>query len=358
MKIAILGCGKMGEYISRKLKKSLYVDEIICQDVREERVKELQEKGYNATSDLDKILDDPQIPLVFVTSSNDAHKMLTISALNKGKAVMCEKPMANTLADAEAMVAAAEKNNGWLQIGFELRYSHLYVQIKEWIEAGLLGDVINVSCNYIASARKKDSWRNKKESCGCLFGEKLSHYVDLPRWWINDKVEEVFTVCAPNAIPYYETRDNYHATYKFSNGAVSHITFMMSPASHFDGDPLQNVLDQQEGDGHELRFIISGTKGAAETDVFRRAVKRWEYKDDVECMKSVLVEQHTWDAENDNRYFHNTADQACDIVRRVAEGLAPKTPASDALETMELCFAAEQSADLNKVIKLSDFKQK
>jgi len=43
-----------------------------------------------------------------------------------------------------------------------------------------------------------------------MFGEKLSHYVDLPRWWVGSPVTEVHSVCAPNLVPYYEVRDNYY----------------------------------------------------------------------------------------------------------------------------------------------------
>jgi hypothetical protein len=65
--------------------------------------------------------------------------------------------------------------------------------------------------------------------------------------------------------------------------------------------------------------------------------------------KSDLVEKLTWSEEEDHFYFHNTTDQTKDIVRRVANGLSPKTSARDALETMKLCFAAEKSAISGKI---------
>nr|WP_281426393.1 Gfo/Idh/MocA family oxidoreductase [Paenibacillus agaridevorans] len=262
---------------------------------------------------------DPAIKLVFITAANAAHKPLTLKALAAGKAVMCEKPMATTLEDAWSMVEAAERYKGFLQIGFELQ---------------------------------KASWRNKKDICGFMFGEKLSHYVDLPRWWIGSEVSEVYSVCSPNITPYSEVRDNYHTTYRFSNGAVSHLTYISGPAATFKGDPLQNVLSQQLGDGHALRYLIVGTKGAIETDVFARTVKRWEFKDLPEGSTSTLVESLTWSPEEDHSYFHNTCEQTHDIVRRVAQGLPPKTLPRDSYETMRLCFLAEESADSGKVISL------
>jgi predicted dehydrogenase len=256
------------------------------------------------------------------------------------------------MADATAMVEAAERCNGFLQIGFELRYSKLYMRIKEWIDAGLLGRVVNTHCYYITSCwSKKEWWRVNKDACGSMFGEKLSHYVDLPRWWIGVPVQEVTTYCAPNTVPYMEVRDNYHTSYRFIGGAVSHLTFMMGPPSTFRGDPLRNVVSQQIGDGHNLRYLVAGTSGSAEADVFGRTIKRWEYVDGPECMESNLVETVKWDPAEDYFYYHNTDDQTHDVVRRVIDGLPPSISPRDALESTRLCFAAERSADLGRTVR-------
>lgn len=352
MKVGILGAGGMGESVIQHLQQCAQVSAITVLDRRRERIAQLQQQyGVQGTTDISQVLNDPSVQCVFVTASNDAHAELAIQSLNAGKAVMCEKPMANTLEDARRMVEAAEAKGAYLQIGFELRYSHLYARVKEWIDAGLLGDIINTQCTFISSAWPKGTWRTASEG-GSMFGEKLSHYVDLPRWWVGSPVTDVFTVCAPNIIPYYEVRDNYHTTYRFQNGAVSHLSFMMGPAATFEGDPLQDVLEQQIGDGHTLRFRVVGTRGAAETDVFARTLKRWEFGEAPQKMTSKWVETQTWTAAEDHYWHHNTCDQAHDIVRRVAAGRPPHTSARDAYETMRLCFAAEESADSGMVVQL------
>jgi predicted dehydrogenase len=350
--VAVLGAGGMGATVIRHLKKSELVDKIMAQDIRPERVEQLKtEFGIHATTNLEEILSDGSVKAVFVTSSNAGHHPLVMQSLAAGKAVMCEKPIANTLKDAEEMVAKAEELGAFLQIGFECRYSKLYTQVKDWIDAGLLGEVNNTHCIYICSEfHKKGSWRNKLETGGGMFGEKLSHYVDLPRWWIGGQVKEVYSVCAPNVIPYYEVRDNYHTSYKFDNGAVSHLTFHMAMGQTWGKDALADVVDEQKEDGHQLRYIVVGTKGAASTDVFYRTVKRWEFGDSPVSMTSKLVETLHWSREEDHIHFHNTTDQTLDIVRRVVEGKPPMTPARDALETMRLVFAAEKSADTGKII--------
>lgn len=356
IEVAVLGGGQMGENVIKHLRDSTLVRGITVFDRHPERMESLNQRhGVKTSETLEQVLENPDIKLVFITASNNAHKELSIAALEAGKAVMCEKPMATTLADAEAMVETAERTKGFLQIGFELRYSHLYTRVKNWIDEGLLGPVLNTHCIYCSSAwGRADAWRTDSKMSGGMFGEKLSHYVDLPRWWIDDEVEEVYAVSAPNVISYYQVHDNYHCTYRFKNGAVSHLTFMMGPAATFEGDPLQNAVSQQSGDGHMLRYMIYGEKGAAETDVFPRTIKRWEFGENDYGQTSKWTQTETWDPERDFAYFHNTHDQALDIVRRVAEGEPPMTSPRDALETTRLCFAAEISAREQRPVRLDE----
>lgn len=353
MKAVVLGIGGMGMGVMRTCKNCGMLEDVIGYDISSDRIALANKEGFDAVSDIDRVLGDPQIRLAFVTASNEAHKSLVMAALKAGKAVMCEKPIATTLKDSILMVEEAEKRKLFFQVGFELRYSQLYKKVKEWIDNGLLGKVMNTHCYYICSEfHNKGSWRNKLSSGGGMFGEKLSHYVDLPRWWIDSKVTEVYSASAPNVIPYYEVRDNYHTTYKFENGAVSHLTFHMAVGETFAGDPLQDYIDQQKEDGHALRYLIVGTKGAASTDVFFRSIKRWEFGDSPTCMTSKLVENLTWDPKEDQEYYHNTKGQNLDIIKRVLENKPPKTPARDAYETMRVVEAAELSADSGKSVSL------
>ncbi len=354
MKVSVLGSGQMGESVIQHLLPSPEVQEITAYDVNAERLQELKDKyGIQVTDDLDQVLSNKAIELVFIASPNHTHKSLAIQCMEAGKAVLCEKPMANTYEDAKELVEKSEELGAFLQIGFECRYSKLYTTVKEWIDAGLLGDVVNTHTNYVSSEfHHKDNWRNKKATGGSMFNEKLCHYVDLPRWWIGSKVKDVISICSPNVIPYYEVRDNYHTTYRFENGAVSHLTFMMIVGAMFQGDPDKNVVDQQQGDGHELRCLIVGTKGAAEVDVFKRSIKRWEFRDGPKCLESHWVDTQYYPAEEEHKYTHNTNDQSLDIVRRVANGLPPMTPARDSLDSMALCFAAELSADTGDIVSI------
>ena len=359
MYVGVLGIGGMGKAVVKRVKTNDLVKGVVAYDVDPQRAKDVAaNEGVEAATQLDEVMSDPRVKLVFVTASNAAHRELVLASVKAGKAIMCEKPIATTLPDAREMVDAAEKANVFLQIGFELRYSHLYTRVKQWIDQGLLGEVINThGIHTIPEYWGSKTWRTDPEATGGMFIEKLCHYVDLPRWWVGDQVTQISSVCAPNIVPYFKVRDNYHTTYRFANGAVSHLTFMMGPPASFHGDPLQNVIDQQQGDGTGLRYLIVGRQGAAEVDAFARTIKRWSFDTAPDRFESTLEETLTWDKEEDHFYIHNTTDQAHDIIRRVHEGQPPMTPARDAYETMRLSFAAERSADLGKPVDLDKLEQ-
>lgn len=356
MKVAVAGLGNMGHRIIPAICGSPHVEGVIGFDPSADARAAAQTAfSIPTVGSYGKILRDPEIKLIFVTAPNHLHHSLTIQALEASKAVLCEKPMATDLAQSEEMVACAERLGGFLQIGFELRYSQLYVMAKEWIAAGLVGSVVNTHCTYICSEFiGRNSWRTRESDAGGMFGEKLCHYVDLPRWWIESPVVEVRSVCAPNVVPYYEIRDNYHTTCRYANGAVSQLSFMMAFATTAQFDPLQNNSTAFNDDGHELRFLIQGTRGAIETNVYGRRLRRWEFSDAESGLKSKMVEDLTWNPERseDHRYFHNTSDQALDVIARVKAGRPPFTNPRDSLETMRLVFAAEQSAGTGRAVHL------
>src|ERR1700759_1645860 len=113
--VAVLGAGQMGEHVIRHLGDSPLLRDITVFDRHPERMASLKERhGVKTSGSLEQVLDDPDIRLVFITASNNAHKDLTVAALEAGKAVMCEKPMATTLADAESMGGTAGRNKGLL----------------------------------------------------------------------------------------------------------------------------------------------------------------------------------------------------------------------------------------------------
>ena len=352
--VAVLGLGGMGTTHVNAAKASPYVKRVIGYEPDPARAalrgKELE---IEHSSDLDAILRNPEIKLIYIASVNEVHMEQTIKALKAGKAVLCEKPMGISLPEARAMIKAGEESKGFLQIGFELHYSKMYMQVKDWIEQEVIGNPVNCHCRYYCSEfHKKNTWRSKSK--GTLIGEKLSHYLDLQRWWMKSPVEEVFSISAKNVVPYFNHPDNHQISLRFKNGAISNLNFVMYIGESDHSDPLLEMLEKQANDGHALQYYIFGTKGAIETDVFRRRIRRWEFSDGPEQLESKIVEEINFPKEEDQIWFHNTHGQNLRIAELVANGMPPEVSAYDAYETMKICFASEISGAENRIVKISE----
>ena len=142
--IGIIGCGKIAqvrhipEYAEHKDAKLLGF-----YDINQQRAAALAEQyGGTAYATVEELLANPDIHAVSVCAANFAHAGLTIAALNAGKHVLCEKPMAVTLEECEAMVEAAEKNGKFLMIGHNQRLAKAHAVARKLIVDGLIGDIV------------------------------------------------------------------------------------------------------------------------------------------------------------------------------------------------------------------------
>ena len=144
IKIGIIGCGKIAqvrhipEYAANP-----HAEIYGFYDINQARAQELAQKyGGKVFASYEELLADPAIEAVSACVANHAHAEISIAALKAGKHVLCEKPMAVTLEDCEAMVAAAEVSGKYLMIGQNQRLAKAHSKAKELIEQGAIGKVL------------------------------------------------------------------------------------------------------------------------------------------------------------------------------------------------------------------------
>ena len=147
--------------------------------------------GLRATSDYQELLDDPKIELIDLCLPTPQHARAAIAALEAGKHVLCEKPMAPTLAECDAMIAAAEQSGKFLMIGHCLRFWPHYVAAHKIIESGELGQIIYARFHRSTAAPPWSSWMlDGAQSGGAIFDTHI-HDVDTALWWFGapDSIE-------------------------------------------------------------------------------------------------------------------------------------------------------------------------
>ncbi len=347
--VAVLGCGGMGNTIIGHIKELVSPDDITGYDIKQEALDRTRQKHQiKTTTDLDAIMSDPRISLVFIATPNASHVPLAVKALRAGKAVMTEKPSGVSHKQIDELLAVQQETGGFLQVGLECRYSNIYVKTKEFIDQGEIGQLVSVHFTYSMPPFPQDSWQVRQDISGSMCLEKLCHYIDLVRWWTGSRVTEYVVTSTPNVIPYFEIADNVHVSYRFANDVTSHLFFLMHAAPGSNNDPAKDGADLFDQDrlGHKLNYILSGTEGAIEIDLFQRELRLYHHvgKPGYPGRAAEIVSRYNWDRSQDHVNFHNTKDQNLDIIQRVLAGMGPSLSPEDAAETMRLCLEFDTAA--------------
>ena len=198
IKVAIIGCGKIAQV--RHLPEyaaNPNVELVGYYDLNRERAEKVAAqyggKVYDTYFDL---LNNPAIDAVSICVDNRSHAEITTYALYAGKHVLCEKPMAITLAECESMVAAAERNGKHLMIGHNMRFDPVHRRAKQLLDRGVIGDVITFRA--VLGNAGPEGWSvdegtwffdKNKAALGALSDMGI-HKVDLLQYLLGQKVIE------------------------------------------------------------------------------------------------------------------------------------------------------------------------
>lgn len=189
LQFAIVGCGKIGvRHAAHILQVGLLI--AVCDSDVEKA--ELLALKYNvpAYTDLQQMLSsEPGIEIVVVCTPNGLHAVHSIMALQKQKHVLCEKPMAITVADCRKMIEAATVNNRQLFVVKQNRFNPPVVAVKQLLENNLLGKIYSVQLNCFWNRDKayyENSWKGTMEMDGGTLYTQFSHFIDLVYWMFGD----------------------------------------------------------------------------------------------------------------------------------------------------------------------------
>ena len=193
LRIGIIGCGGIanGKHMPNLAKLS-NVEMVAFCDIIEERAVEAAEKygvpGAKTYVDYKELLKDETIDVVHVCTPNRSHSFITVDALDAGKHVMCEKPMAKTYADAVKMLEAARRSGKKLSIGYQNRQNNENQYAKAAALAGEFGEIYYGKALAIRR-RAVPTWGvflNEYEQGGGPLIDIGTHALDLTLWIMNN----------------------------------------------------------------------------------------------------------------------------------------------------------------------------
>jgi len=199
-------------------------------------------------TDFRELVRDPGVDAVVVASPPYLHHPMALAALEAGKHVLCEKPMARNLAEARDMVKLAERVGVAAMVNHEFRFLPVRARIKELIDEGYLGEPHAATLVAHRSSLNDPygrpfGWLMEQEKAGGMLGAVGSHHVDALRWWfgeINGVAGATATMIKRRrlaesaAMATVDADDNFAFVLRFANGALG--TVHVTATAPFEGE--------------------------------------------------------------------------------------------------------------------------
>lgn len=224
----VIGCGKIGTRHIDSLKKMDSVKIIGVADIIEERAKNAA-LSCNAKSFTDylKLLKNPDIDIVNICVPSGLHAQMSIAALNAGKHVLCEKPMALSIKDADEMINTTRMTKKKLFIVKQNRFNAPIHLVRDIIGKRLFGKIYYIGSNIIWNRRPdyytESDWRGTRELDGGPLFTQASHFVDI-MLLLGGPVKSVF-MKADRFLHNIETEDTGTLILKYDSGAFGNIFY-------------------------------------------------------------------------------------------------------------------------------------
>ncbi|HKR23171.1 MAG TPA: Gfo/Idh/MocA family oxidoreductase [Pyrinomonadaceae bacterium] len=211
MKIGIIGAGFIGGVHANILSRDKRVQIVAIHDVIMERAQQLaRTHDCTVASSTLEVLE--RADAVYITTPNTRHVPLTLAAIEAGKHVFCEKPLATTIPDAEKVYAATQQSDGVFQIGHNRRFAPVYATLKQILTEKHQPHSAHVKMN--RGELLKPEWTGDPEVTGGFLYETPIHIFDMMRFLFG----EIESLHAHGSTHEYKEVDDFSVLLKFANG--------------------------------------------------------------------------------------------------------------------------------------------
>lgn len=236
LNIGIIGAGRIGRLHADNLLRNKKVNLKAISDIRIDHLSEwAKEAGIATLTDNSQdLFNDPDIDAIFICSSTDSHVSFIMEAAQAGKHIFCEKPISFDLQRTSEALAIVKQNGVQLQTGFNRRFDHNFMKIKQLIDEGQIGDP------HIIKVTSRDPgpppYEYIRVSGGLLFDMAI-HDFDMIRYLSGSEVEEVYVQGAAlvdPAIGELGDIDTAVTTLKLASGAIGVIDNSRKAAYGYD----------------------------------------------------------------------------------------------------------------------------
>jgi len=321
LKIGLIGCGSLGLQHAKNIEQMKTAELVSVSSHRLSSAESLSREISSAPKAYDdhrKMMANNELDAVLVVTPNHTHSEIVNDAAEVGIHIFCEKPMALTLEDCDAMIKATDKAGVYLMIGYLRRFENKYRAMKQWVDEGKIGDVLmgHISLLYSRPQGNPNSWVNARDLYGGLYSF-YSHELDQLTSMAGD-IGAVQCMMKYGDLQSNEVEESISMNFEFKSGAIGSL----------------NCCRVYPGGSSELG--ISGTKGTI------------KISDGILSYTPIDGEQQVLKHEYNNAYLAEL-EYFFDCIRH---STPPVPNGIDGRRTIAIAMAAHESARTGSKIKI------
>ncbi len=341
MKYALIGCGRISPNHIEAAKNNGLDFAAMCDIVpqaMDEKAAKFGLEGVRKYTDYKELLEKEQPDLAAIATESGKHAAIALDCIKAGCNVIIEKPIALSIADADAIIAAGRAAGVVVCANHQNRFNKSVQYIRKALEAGRFGKLshgaAHVRWNRGKSYYDQAPWRGTwAQDGGCLMNQCI-HNIDLLRWMMGDDVDEVLAYTDQLQHPYLEAEDLGMALVKFSNGSYGLI------------EGTTNVYPRNLEETLYL-FGENGTAKAAGTS--DNIIEEWRFADGLDDPEDV---KKRFSENPPNIYGFGHTPLYADVIDAIQNHHAPLVDAEAGKRALELVLAIYKSAAEHRPVKL------
>ncbi len=341
MKYALIGCGRISPNHIEAAKNNHLEFVAMCDIVPEVMQEKSNRFGLEAVhkyTDYKELLEKEKPELVAIATESGKHAAIALDCIAAGCNVIIEKPIALSIADANAIIEAGKKAEVVVCANHQNRFNKSVQYMRKALETGRFGRLSHGAAHvrwnrgkgYYDQAPWRGTWA---QDGGCLMNQCI-HNIDLLRWFMGDDVEEVMAYTDQLEHPYLEAEDLGMALVKFSNGSYGLI------------EGTTNVYPRNL----EETLYIFGEKGTAKAaGTSDNIIEEWRFADELDDPDEV---KKRFSDNPPNIYGFGHTPLYTDVIDAIVKRRAPLVDAEAGKRALELVLAIYKSAAEHRPVKL------
>ena len=338
IKFAVIGQGHIGKRHAEMVRRNPEAELVaVCDTLPKDKLNlnDLKEKFYSSVEEL--LSAHPEVEVLNICTPNGLHAQHSYTALDAGKHIVCEKPMALTKADCETMIFKALQNQKTVFCVMQNRFSPPSVWLKKIVEEKIIGEIymVQLNCYWNRDERyyKKGGWKGTQELDGGTLFTQFSHWIDLLYWIFGDMKDIQAKFNDFNHANLTEFEDSGFVNFNFVNGGMGSINYSTA---------VWNT-------NLESSITIIGSKGSVKVG--------GQYMDQVDLCNIIdytLPDLDPTNEANDYGTYKGSANNHPQVIANVIDTLKGRTTlTTNAMEGLKVVDIIERIYSLRKPDKKS-----